>query len=153
MKKIFLLLITASVLAVGADINALQKECDDGNSASCYELGILYDNAREGAAQDYQKAAELYSKACELSSGAGCSNLGFAYANGRGVDQNYAKASEFYAKACDMGNGGGCYNLGNLYAQGRGVKEDANAAEKYLKKACDMEPELACDRYKEFTQK
>ena len=117
MKKIFLLLITASVLAVGADINALQKECDGKNGTSCYELGVLYDNAREGAAQDY------------------------------------AKASEFYAKACDMGNGGGCYNLGNLYAQGRGVKEDANAAEKYLKKACEMEPELACDRYKEFIQR
>lgn len=117
MKKIFLPLIAASVLAVGADINALQKECDDGNGASCYELGVLYDNAREGAAQDYQKAAELYSKACEL------------------------------------GSGGGCYNLGNLYAQGRGVKEDANAAEKYLKKACEMEPELACDRYKEFIQR
>nr|WP_314564926.1 tetratricopeptide repeat protein [uncultured Campylobacter sp.] len=84
---------------------------------------------------------------------AGCSNLGFAYANGRGVKQDYAKASEFYAKACDMGNGGGCYNLGNLYAQGRGVKEDANTAEKYLKKACDMEPELACERYKEFIQR
>nr|WP_315060510.1 tetratricopeptide repeat protein [uncultured Campylobacter sp.] len=54
---------------------------------------------------------------------AGCSNLGFAYANGRGVEQDYTKASEFYAKACNMGNGGGCYNLGNLYAQGRGVKE------------------------------
>ena len=83
----------------------------------------------------------------------GCSNLGFAYANGRGVEQDYVKASEFYVKACDMGNGGGCHNLGNLYAQGRGVKDDANAAEKYLKKACEMEPELACDRYKEFTQK
>ena len=79
--------------------------------------------------------------------------MGFAYANGRGIEQDYVKASEFYAKACNIGNGGGCYNLGNLYAQGRGVKEDANAAEKYLKKACDMEPELACDRYKEFTQK
>ena len=153
MKKIFLPLIVASALAVGADLDALQKECDDGNSASCYELGVLYDNAREGAAQDYQKAAELYSKAYKLGSGAGCSNLGFAYANGRGVKQDYAKASEFYAKACDMGNGGGCYNLGNLYAQGRGVKEDKNAAEKYLKKACDMEPELACDRYKEFIQR
>ena len=84
---------------------------------------------------------------------AGCSNLGFAYANGRGVEQDHVKASEFYAKACEMGNGGGCYNLGNLYAQGRGVKEDTNAAEKYLKKAREMEPELACDRYKEFTQK
>ena len=77
----------------------------------------MYDNAREGAAQDYQKAAELYSKACRLGNGAGCSNLGFAYANGRGLKQYYAKASEFYVKACDMGNGGGYYNLGNLYAQ------------------------------------
>lgn len=33
MKKIFLPLIAASVLAVGADINALQKECGDGNGA------------------------------------------------------------------------------------------------------------------------
>ena len=113
----------------------------------------MYDNAREGAAQDYQKATKLYSKACKLGNGAGCSNLGFAYANGRSVKQAYANAREFYATACDMGNGGGCYNLGNLYAQGRGVKKDANAAEKHLKKACDMEPELACDRYKEFTQK
>ena len=50
MKKIFLPLIAASVLLNGADLDALQKECDGGNGASCYELGVLYDNAREGAA-------------------------------------------------------------------------------------------------------
>ena len=72
MKKIFLPLIAASVLLNGADLDALQKECDGGKGASCYELGVLYDNAREGAAQDYQKAAELYSKACNLGNGAGC---------------------------------------------------------------------------------
>lgn len=63
-------------------------------------------------AQDGKKAAELYAKACDTGDEAGCSNLGFAYANGRGVKQDYAKASEFYAKACDMGSGGGCYDLG-----------------------------------------
>ncbi|WP_423904375.1 tetratricopeptide repeat protein [Campylobacter showae] len=80
-------------MAVGADINALKKECDDGNGASCYELGVLYDNARNGAAQDYQKAAELYSKTCELGNGGGCYNLGNLYAQGRGVkkDTNAAK--------------------------------------------------------------
>jgi hypothetical protein len=52
MKKIFLPLIAASVLAVGADLDVLKKECDGGNGASCYELGVLYDNAREGAAQE-----------------------------------------------------------------------------------------------------
>ena len=117
MKKIFLPLIAASVLLNGTDLDALQKECDGEKSASCYELGVLYDNAREGAVQDYQKAAELYSKACNLGNGAGCSNLGFLYDNGSGARQDYAKASDFYAKACKLGNGGGCYNLGNLYAQ------------------------------------
>ena len=106
MKKIFLPLIAASVLAVGADLDALQKECDAGDGTSCYDLGVLYDNAREGAAQDYQKAAELYSKACKLGNGAGCSNLGFLYDNGSGVAQDGKKAAELYAKACDMGDEG-----------------------------------------------
>ena len=80
-------------MAVGADINALQKECDDGNGASYYELGVLYDNALNGAAQDYQKATELYSKACELGNGGGCYNLGNLYGQGQGVkkDTNAAK--------------------------------------------------------------
>lgn len=62
MKKMFLPLIAASVLVVGADLDALQKECDGGNGASCYELGVLYDNAREGAAQDYQKSGRALLK-------------------------------------------------------------------------------------------
>lgn len=33
MKKIFLPLIAASALAIGADLDALKKECDDGNGA------------------------------------------------------------------------------------------------------------------------
>lgn len=102
MKKIFLPLIAASVLAVGADINALQKECDDGNGASYYELGVLYDNAREGAAQDYQKAAELYSKACELGNGGGCYNLGNLYGQGQGVKKDTNAAENYLKKACDM---------------------------------------------------
>lgn len=50
MKKIFLPLITASVLLNSADLDALQKEYDGRNGTSCYELGVLYDNARDGAA-------------------------------------------------------------------------------------------------------
>lgn len=98
MKKIFLPLIAALALAVGADLDALQKECDDENGASCYDLGVLYDNAREGAAQDYQKAAELYSKACKLGNGAGCSNLGFLYDNGSGAAQDGKKPPNFTQK-------------------------------------------------------
>lgn len=89
-------------MAVGADINALQKECDDGNGASYYELGVLYDNALNGAAQDYQKATELYSKACELGNGGGCYNLGNLYAQGRGVKEDANATEKYLKKACDM---------------------------------------------------
>ena len=113
-----------------------EKSCnDDKNAAGCYmaaflgEQGLSHDDDGGG-----EKIFALYKKACDMGDEAGCSNLGFAYANGRGARQDYVKASEFYAKACDMGNGGGCYNLGNLYAQGRGVKEDANAAKNTSKK-------------------
>lgn len=58
----------------------------------------MYDNAREGAAQDYQKAAELYSKACKLGNGAGYSNLGFLYDNGSGVAQDGKKPPSFTPK-------------------------------------------------------
>lgn len=75
MKTIFTL-IAAAVLPADTDINAPQKECDKGGGASYRDLGVLYDNARDGAARDYQKAAELYCKACK-SVAAGCSNLGF----------------------------------------------------------------------------
>ena len=75
MKTIFTL-IAAEVLPTDTDINAPQKERDKGEGASCYELGVLYDSAKEGAARDYQKAAELYCKAYKPVA-AGCSNLGF----------------------------------------------------------------------------
>ena len=65
MKKIFLPLIAASVLAVGADIDALQKECDAGDGTSCVKIGILYGKGQE-IKQDYDKAVELLAKACDL---------------------------------------------------------------------------------------
>nr|WP_314398760.1 hypothetical protein [uncultured Campylobacter sp.] len=41
-------------------------------------MGVLYDNARDGAAQDGKKAAELYTKACDMGNGGGCYDLGLS---------------------------------------------------------------------------
>ena len=62
-------------------------------------------------------------------------NLGFMYANGKGVKQDYATAAKYYQKACDGGNAEGCYNLGLMYAYGKGVKQDYATAAKYYTKA------------------
>jgi len=88
MKKIFLPLIAASVLAIGADINALQKECDAGDGTSCVKIRILYGKGQE-IKQDYDKAVELLAKACDLGFAKGCSNLGGLYSRGEGVKKDY----------------------------------------------------------------
>ena len=87
-------------------------------------------------------------KACDDGNAISCSNLGFLYANGRGVRQDYKKASELYFKACDMGYADGCYNLGVSYDNGQGVRQDKRTAKEYFGKACDLGDQGGCDKYK-----
>ena len=44
-------------------------------------------------------------------------NLGFMYADGRGVPQNYAEALKWYRLAADQGHASAQFNLGLMYAQ------------------------------------
>ena len=67
----------------------------------------------------------------------GCSNLGFMYNNGNGVEKNEQKAAELYKKACNGGEMNGCYNLGLMYADGNGVEKDLSKAVELFKKACN----------------
>jgi uncharacterized protein len=54
-------------------------------------------------------------------------NLGWLYANGKGV-QDYDKAREFYQKAADAGEPSGMTNLGGLYRDGNGVAQVKRAS-------------------------
>lgn len=57
-------------------------------------------------------------------------DLGFMYANGKGVPQDYAEAAKCYRKAADQGRPLAQFNLGNLYVDGRGVPK--NYVEAYV---------------------
>ena len=59
-------------------------------------------------------------------------NLGFKYANGRGVLKDDAEAVRWYRLAADQGNSFAQLNLGFKYANGEGVlKDDAEAVRWY----------------------
>ena len=47
-------------------------------------------------------------------------NLGFMYANGRGVPKNYVEALKWYRPAADQGFASAQHNLGIMYANGQG---------------------------------
>ena len=62
----------------------------------------------------------------------GCFDLGWMYANGRGVEQDEAKAVELYRAAAEQGWAPAQFNLGLMYANGQGVEQDeAKAVELY----------------------
>lgn len=129
MRKIVFLMALLSSLAFAN--TELERQCNNGDTGSCVDLGILYFKG-DGVKQDYKKAREFYNKACEMGEASGCNNLGKLYKNGNtskskyvgkgivgnileylyesrnGVRQDYNKAMEFFGKACDLGDQDAC---------------------------------------------
>lgn len=81
MRKIVFLMALLSSLAFAN--SELERQCNNGDTGSCVDLGILYFNG-DSVKQDYKKANELFSKACEMGNALGCRNLGDLYALGEG---------------------------------------------------------------------
>jgi hypothetical protein len=65
-------------------------------------------------------------------------NLGWMYAEGRGVPQNYKQAVYWYAKAAKQGDASAQFNLGMLYDKGEGVARDHKQAVYWYAKAAEQ---------------
>lgn len=63
--------------------------------------------------------------------------LGFALANGVGVNQDAAQAAALLQEAMDAGDAYGAFNLAALYFQGEGVPQDVEKAIQLLHRAAD----------------
>ena len=87
MKKVVVLLVCAVVLLVGYIVlDRSGIELPSFGAKNDYEQGIAFYNNKE-----YDKAAELFKKACDGGEMLGCSNLGFMYAHGNGVEKTNKK--------------------------------------------------------------
>ena len=74
---------------------------------------------------------------CSSQAAWACTNLGYAFSKGEGIDQNDEQAATYYAKSCTAGSAMGCNNLGILVAKGRGVPQDHARAANLFKRSCD----------------
>ena len=65
-------------------------------------------------------------------------NLGFMYANGRGVPQDYAEAAKWFSKAAAQSDAGAQLIIGLMYAKGRGMPQNGAKAVRWFRKAAEQ---------------
>ncbi|MGH6869230.1 MAG: transglycosylase SLT domain-containing protein [Methylocella sp.] len=70
--------------------------------AKSFEMAVRYEHG-EGVRQDYARAVELYCDAARQGDARAFFNLGWIYANGRGVPRDGAVAVGWWRKAADRG--------------------------------------------------
>lgn len=70
-------------------------------------------------------------------------NLGWAYAEGRGVEKDYREAAKWYLKAAKQNDAAAQSNLGELYEDGQGVAQDYRLAMDYYKRSAEQGNALA----------
>src|SRR5580704_6365219 len=99
--------------------------------------GPLEDAVAALDSSDYATALRLFRPLAEKGNPRAQFNLGFMYANGRGVPKNYAEALKWYRLAADQGFASAQHNLGIMYANGQGVALDHVEAVKWYRLAAN----------------
>jgi len=116
----------------------------EGKPLHLCQMGHCYQLGRGGCPQDYEKAAEYYSKAASLGSADGLYNLALLTREGKGVERNLRKGHQLLLEAAskpptiEYTKGSGiktrnigvmeaCHSLGTAYQNGYAVKVDLKA--------------------------
>ena len=85
------------------------------------------------------RQSEFWSRLADQGVAAAQFDLGFMYANGRGVPQNYGQAFFWYREAADQGYAYAQDEVGSMYATGRGVPRDYKLAYMWFDLAASRE--------------
>lgn len=122
-----------------------KKSCAGLAAGGCVELGLRTDGDHGTA--DYQVSFDAFTVACDRGHANGCTGLGIAYHQGKGVTKDLARARGFYQRGCDKKSGAACNNLGVLWNGGEGGAKDAAKANDLFKRGCEYGNGNACINY------
>ena len=87
---------------------------------------------------DYAVAFESFRTLAEQGDARAQVNLGFMYADGKGVPQDDAEAVRWYRRAAEQGDARAQVSLGYMYVQGRGVSQDYTEALRWFRQAAEQ---------------
>ncbi len=97
-----------------------------------YNAGITNDN------DDAKFVFLIVSSAAHDGNVAAQCQLGWMFANGKGVERDDAAAVRWYSKSAGRGNPVAQNNLGKMYEEGRGVMRDVDIAVQWYRKAASQ---------------
>jgi len=89
-----------------------QRACNQGWTAGCENLGILYLRG-DGVPRDPERAIREFDKACRGGEPTACSNAGLMYRNGDGVVRDDNQALAYLTTACGLGMANACRWIAN----------------------------------------
>ena len=125
----------AYAAAPGITIDDLTQRAQAGDRTAMRALAESYYAGREGAEQDFVKAAEWFRRLARLGDPRSQTSLGLMYARGYGVAKNLAEAHRWWNFAAMQNDPGAQYNLGLTYVQGEGVTVDHARAARWFREA------------------
>jgi TPR repeat protein len=131
------------VACTSAELGACKSKCAAGDGASCYGLGLYYEQA--GGTRDADHARSAFHAACAAHVRDGCSGeqrLLVAYAKRMEAAARSYKTCEQGSlrecqDACDGGDAIACEQLGMIYIVGKRAPRDRAKAEAAFQKSCD----------------
>ena len=106
--------------------------------AFMHENGLAVGRDTDLAERHYKQAVQIFSEESDRGVPASISNLGFMYAQGKGVAKDPAKAAAAFRRAADAGFAVAKVNLGLCCLNGWGVEKDEVAAFMLFKEAADL---------------
>lgn len=127
-----------------------EAACRGGSAKACNALAMMYEFGLQSA-RDYASASAYYHASCAADFAQGCTNLGWLYATGRGVERNgrtamilFTKAFEGYRLACLSGEIEGCL-LAVSHLQ-QGLVDERHEAEELalVEHACQLGHKASC---------
>ena len=80
-------------------IVGLKKDCNNGDSSSCSDLGVIYYAGITNINKDIKNSKVYAKKGCLLNSAKGCMVLGVIYSE----EKNSNMSNRYYDKACKLG--------------------------------------------------
>ena len=111
------------------------EEMIAGSEVSDTEL----DTSRAGQAEhELREETERITEAAYQGYASAQNNLGWMYAEGKGIAQDDAEAVKWYCKSAEQGDADAQYNLGYVYQYGKGVVLDYAVAVNWYRKAAEQ---------------
>jgi len=130
---------------IAANINTIRDEQKDAALQTIPEAEAPAAAAPAAEAPPVLSEVEQAEQDCNNGQASRCTNAGYMYDMGQGIQQDHFKAAGWYRKGCDGGDADGCYNLGLLYANGKSVEQDYFQSAIWFKKACTLGNAGACN--------